>query len=242
MASTLQTSRHQAFGARRAAAPLSFLVATLFVCMPALALKPVVVDGADMFKAETVRKADDAIERIKQQSGTDLMIETYATIPANMRADFEKKGKEQFYADWLRERARALGVNGIFILVTKNPGRLQVGVGNAAISHGVFTVQDREQLRAILTKAFRASDFDAGLTEAIDFVQKQVEHNTGGGGGVAQGGAPAVQPTPGAAPTSPPPRESTPPPSPATAPSGHAPATPATAPASPSDDGGRSDF
>src|SRR5947208_16904020 len=93
----------------------------LATARPALALRPVVLDGADFFKPETIDKADAVIRRIKEATGKDLMVETYATIPEVMHPDYERKGREGFYQDWMAQRARALKVDGVSILITRNP-------------------------------------------------------------------------------------------------------------------------
>lgn len=179
-----------------ALAPLVLLTC----CAPALALlRPTVVDGADLFKQETIDKADEVIRQVKRQFGKDLMIETYKTIPVDQQADFQRKGKEQFYDQWIESRAQALGVNGIMILITKEPGRIQV-VADRATQQKAFSAQDREELKGILANAFRQQQFDEGLTAAVEFVRTRLERNAGGAAAGAgdprdPAGAPATGPS-----------------------------------------------
>ena len=60
-----------------------------------MALRPVVLDGADFFKPETIDKADAIIRQIKSATGKDLMVETYPTIPERMHPDYraERAGR-----------------------------------------------------------------------------------------------------------------------------------------------------
>src|SRR5947208_11273587 len=99
----------------------------LATARPALALRPVVLDGADFFKPETIDKADAIIRQIKSATGKDLMVETYPTIPERMQPDYERKGRDGVFRDWVTERGRALRVDGVLMLISRDPGRLQIG-------------------------------------------------------------------------------------------------------------------
>src|SRR4051794_15508094 len=111
------------------------LLLLLAFARPAMAVRPVVLDGGDFFKLETIDKANAVIRHIKQTSGKDLMVETYATVPDQMRADYERKGRDVFFNDWLVQRALALKVDGLFILISREPGRLQIRAGAGVRAH-----------------------------------------------------------------------------------------------------------
>src|SRR3954464_10050886 len=111
------------------------LLILLASARPAMALRPVVLDGADLFKPDTIDKADAVIQQIKKATGKDLMVEAYPTIPDAMRPDIARKGKERFYFDWMVQRANALKVDGVIILITQEPGRLQIGIGAGVSGH-----------------------------------------------------------------------------------------------------------
>src|SRR5438128_985999 len=111
----------------------SLLIASLLgllACAAARAVEPGVSDSAQFFKAETIDKADAAIKRMKQRFGKDLMIETFRAIPDELQAAYRQKDRHEFYHDWLHNEARALRVNGIMVIVTREPGHLEVGAGN----------------------------------------------------------------------------------------------------------------
>jgi len=201
-----------------------------------MALRPVVLDGADLFRPETIDKADAIIRQIKQSTGKDLMVESYKAIPDTMRPDYERKGRDIFHRDWVRERGRALQVDGVFILITRDPGRLQIGLGAKVVGH-LFTERDRVELQQLMTNLFRQSKFDEGLLAGVEFVQKRIERNASAGGTGAAGGpilppvGPAPAPLPETTPTAVVPA-SAPATQPATLPAATQPATqPATAPA-----------
>ncbi len=187
--------------------PLTLLV-ILIASSTALALRPCVVDGGDVFDPATIARVNETLRAIKTQSGRDLMVETYPAIPEELRQDLERKGENRFYNDWVTQRARALGVNGIFILVSMQPRHLQVGVGKVT-SEKFFGPKDRDELVRRLQTDFKAGQFDKGLVGAVEFAQARLQENaraaqsatqgSGGGsdfgaGGAETGSAPTTRP------------------------------------------------
>ena len=136
-----------------------------------------VFDGGMFFSEEAVSEADDVIRGIRQSFDRDVMVETYAAVPDERKDELARDGRDKFYEDWLNRRARERGVRGVFILMTREPGRVQVGV-DAATRRRIFTVADRETLRDILVSAFRARQFDRGLLDGLRFVGRRMGENT----------------------------------------------------------------
>jgi uncharacterized membrane protein YgcG len=164
----------RSFVARNVA--LAVFASTLLAAAPRAAT-PQVADGAMLFSEEAVSEANDIIRLIRQSYGRDVMVETYPEVPADLKDELQRDGKEQFYADWLERRAAQLGVRGVFILITRQPGRVQVGVDRAT-RRRTFTIQDREALRETLVTAFRARQFDDGLLDGLRLVRRRMEQNT----------------------------------------------------------------
>ena len=65
----------------------------------ALALKPVVVDGADLFRQDTIDEVNGLIRQIKARHGKDLMVETYAKVPEELREPLRRQGRDAFFAE-----------------------------------------------------------------------------------------------------------------------------------------------
>jgi hypothetical protein len=144
---------------------------------PAAAAEPHVFDGGLFFSDEAVSEADDVIRHIKRAYGRDVMVETYPAVPDELKGELARDGKDKFYENWLNRRARQLGVRGVFVLMTREPGRVQVGVDRAT-RRRAFTVADEESLRHILASAFRARQFDRGLLDGLRFVDRRMGENT----------------------------------------------------------------
>ena len=137
-----------------------------------------IVDGGLFFSEEAVSEADDVLRHIKRAYGRDVMVETYPAVPDDLKAELARDGKDKFYENWLNRRARHLGVRGVFILMTREPGRVQVGVDRAT-RRRAFTPADEEALRQIMASAFRAKQFDRGLLDGLRFVGRRMGENSG---------------------------------------------------------------
>jgi hypothetical protein len=135
-----------------------------------------VKDDGGFFKAEAIAKANKGIKEIKNLYKKDLVIESYKGIPADRKDLFEKVGKTRFFDEWARDRARHLEVQGIYILISREPAHLQVEVGNET-QKKAFTLRDRERLVALLVENFKQRKFDEGLLEAVEMVRKTLDTN-----------------------------------------------------------------
>jgi hypothetical protein len=136
-----------------------------------------IADGAAFFSAKAVSEASDIIDSIVSMHDRDVRVETYAQVPEHLRDDLARDGREKFYDDWLNRRARELGVRGIFILITRTPGRIQVGVDKAT-QRRAFPADDRDALREGLATAFRAKRYDQGLLDGLKFLRRRLDENT----------------------------------------------------------------
>ena len=161
------------------AVSLALVVAVLYA-PPARAVDAEVADGAGFFSPEAQSEGREIILAIQSAHDRDVRVETYADVPEPLRARLERDGQDKFYDDWLNRRARALGVRGVFVLVTRTPGRVQVGVDKAT-QRRAFTADDREALRDALTTAFRAGRYDQGLLDGLRFVRRRMDENTSRG-------------------------------------------------------------
>jgi uncharacterized membrane protein YgcG len=139
--------------------------------------QPRVRDDGRVFGEEAVGRAEGVIRDVKERFGKDVVVETYPAVPEAMKGEYDRLGREKFFDAWLGRRARELGVNGVFILIVRQPGRIQVGVGRRTRQF-VFPLADREALREMMAERFRAKDFDRGLVEGLEFIRRRMEENT----------------------------------------------------------------
>jgi uncharacterized membrane protein YgcG len=135
-------------------------------------------DNGEFFSADTVHKALASIAEMRQRYGKDLVIETFKEIPAERKKDYKFEDRNRFFEAWAKERAKALGVDGVYVLACREPAHLHVLVGDEARKKA-FTIDDRNRLRDQLLKAFRERKFDEGLQEAVKLVDARLKANLG---------------------------------------------------------------
>src|SRR3984957_11763208 len=117
----------------------------------AWAVVPEVQDGGGFFKPETIAKVNDILASIGEKHHKDLLIETYATVPADKVESvkaMDKEGRTKFFQEWANSRARRRRVEGVYVLISKTPPHLQIEVGKQTEKEA-FTHKDRDKLREI---------------------------------------------------------------------------------------------
>jgi hypothetical protein len=154
---------------------LSIMTAAL-LAWPGLAqaLTPGVHDEAGFFKPETIDAANKIISDIKQEDKKDLLVETFLQVPKDKEkeaADPDKK--TAFFKGWAVQRARDEQVNGIYVLICKEPPHLQVETGSQ--TRKVFTNEDRDHLDKLLVESFKNKKYDDGLLEGVRYVQSALK-------------------------------------------------------------------
>lgn len=179
----------------------------LALSLPVLAASGV-KDNAGMFSSNAVMEADATIAQIKSKFKDDLLIETFSEVPVQLRANLTDANRNQVYQEWARGRARENQVDGVYVLLTKNPGRLQVEVGNNTAQRE-FTTADRDALTRRMLEGLRANQPDQALLGGVKFVHDTYAANLGSGtgsrtaagaasgaagAGAARTGAPTQQP------------------------------------------------
>ena len=159
------------------------------------ALTAEIRDEAGFFSPEAIQRANAEIKEIKREFKRDLLIETYRGIPADKQEEFKKidrndrKARNQFFENWALSRAKAVDVNGIYIQICKDPGHIQVDVGNQTQKKD-FTLKNRDQLRELLVRRFQEASklkdeaekkkvYDKALLEAVSFVHRTMSENLG---------------------------------------------------------------
>ncbi|MGH7193308.1 MAG: TPM domain-containing protein [Candidatus Saccharimonadales bacterium] len=144
-------------------------------------------DEAHFLKEPTIEHVDDILDEIHTEFHKDLMIETFASIPDDLKPHLQREGKDKFYEHWSVIEGGDLAVNGVTVLITGEPPHLQVAVGMQT-QEKAFTLADRDEMVKSLASAFREKDFDAGILQAAQFVRDRMARNLG------TAAAPATQP------------------------------------------------
>jgi uncharacterized membrane protein YgcG len=141
----------------------------------ALAVAPEVKDEAKFFSADTVKKANHEIREIARKFDKDFLIETVSTVPADQAERVKMmsaEDRERFFENWANDRAEAAVVNGMYLLVCKDPAHLHLVVAGR---HGALDNATRAKIRDQLLAAFRQKKFDEGLMQAIATARERLE-------------------------------------------------------------------
>lgn len=146
----------------------------------ATAAEPKVYDNSKFFSEETVKQADYLLVLIQKDFGKDVVVETFETIPQSLRDQFAKQDRRAFFEDWLRSRAKHYGVNGVFILICRDPGRLELEPGMKT-RQDAFTLTDRDDAVKVIADDFRKKEFDKGLIDGLELINQRMSRNLGTG-------------------------------------------------------------
>jgi hypothetical protein len=149
---------------------------------PALAAAQV-HDGAGIFSPAAVSDANASLGRMDQQFHKQLVIETIPNVPADQRAALQQQGKEAFFDHMKAARANALGVNGVYVLICMDPPFIDDAAGKETVRRGEFTDADLGRLRQAFRTALHDKQYDTGLRDAVDQVQRAYTANIPGAGG-----------------------------------------------------------
>jgi uncharacterized membrane protein YgcG len=171
------------------------LVAPLLFSARVHAAKAEVVDNAGFFSPDAVTKANQQLSDLDDKYARQMRVETYASIPDDLRSQYSPERKAEFFQSWARRQAEKAGISGVMVLVCRNPSTLQVEIGRDTERAGVFTQADRKKMTDLLATAFRAKNFDQGLTQTIDYFRARLEAHQNAGD-AKQAPPPAAAQTP----------------------------------------------
>jgi hypothetical protein len=130
-------------------------------------------DESKFFSSEAVQQANQEIAEIAHRYGRDLLIETYPTVPADDADRVKSMSREErlaYFRDWARKRTQAEHLNGVMILICRNPSILYVNVSPSAAR--VVTADEEKAIHGALLTAFKDNKYDDGLTEAVRLVRQ----------------------------------------------------------------------
>jgi len=105
-------------------------------------------DPAGFFSENAKSEANRRILDIEKRFKHDLVIETFSSIPDDVKKGVDLKDKpaaNRMYDQWARKQASSLRVNGVYILLSKDPAHLQIEVGNET-QKKIFSLLDRDNL------------------------------------------------------------------------------------------------
>ena len=151
---------------------LGIVVAMLLGSSVARASGGAIRDNAAFFSEPAKIEATRNISEIEKRYKKDLVIETFKTIPAEIKQGVnltDKAAVNRMFEQWTVKQARQQKVNGIYILLSQEPAHLQIVVGNDT-QNKAFTLMDRDNLTTTMLSNLRKKQNDEALLGGVNFV------------------------------------------------------------------------
>ncbi len=151
---------------------LPALAATLLLGTAGTRAAGGIQDEGALFSDFAKVNATGTIQDVVTKLHKDIAVQTFATVPEDMKAAILQSGKpatNRGFSQWAEQLARAKKVNGVFILLVKQPAHLQVVVGNDT-QQQAFTLTDRATLVQRMIEQLRNKKNDEALIEGVNFI------------------------------------------------------------------------
>src|SRR5260370_29386294 len=143
-------------------------------------------DDAGLFSAAAKDKANAEIDDIKRQFKRDFLVET---VGEKKFAGEDAKAVNTAVNKWAAEKFKNQAINGIYLVVVKDPGKFRVVVGPNTMQSGLFIKSNRDELVKISGSKIK-EDPDGALQQATAYVHRTLSQNSRTSQAVAPAGAP----------------------------------------------------
>jgi hypothetical protein len=139
-----------------------------------------IIDSAGFFSDAAKQEAAKLITDAARESRKDLCIESLKELPKEIQSAVgsqNKAGADRLYEQFTVKQAAKNKVNGVYILLVRQPAHLHVVVGDET-AHRVFTMRDKEALLDLMLGHLRKKEFDEALLKGSRFVTATMKANT----------------------------------------------------------------
>lgn len=133
-------------------------------------------DDANFFGADAAQKANKELRELSKKVGKDIVVETFPSVPGEQKekvAAMSKEERNAFFQKWAHDRMQAEKINGVYILICKQPSNLQVRASESV--QGKFNNEAVNELVKQLLKDFGEKKYDEGLENAIKYIRRKFE-------------------------------------------------------------------
>jgi len=147
-------------------------------------------DASGFFSDKGIAQAKEAMEKTLFSGGLVMTVDVLARPPQGREVPTDEKQRGKFFLDLARDLATADKARGIYILVCRSPGYVQVIADKATRERG-FSLDDERKVRDILLEGFRAASKlekespqqaveqrDKALLSAVQFVVEDLRNTS----------------------------------------------------------------
>jgi hypothetical protein len=163
----------------------AILVGGLLTGPPATAKEtaPTIQDDARLFSKRAREEANTIMAEIKRLYKKDLLIETVAKAPEDIKKLKTAAERRKFFVNLARKHAKNAKVNGVYVLITKSPGYV-VPVAGQQTQKKAFTTANLLKLGNDFYKALKEAKGDENkrdeaLLTAVKYVRDTMKSNLG---------------------------------------------------------------
>ena len=156
---------------------LSLAVALLLGSVVARAERGAIVDGGGFFSDAAKAEANRQLLELDARFKKEVVIETFKAIPAEVSQGVnlqDRAAVKRMFEAWTLRQARQQRVNGIYILLSKEPAHLQVVIGNET-QRTLFTTKDRAVLLEVMLGKLRAKQPDDALLQGVSVIDSAMK-------------------------------------------------------------------
>ena len=139
-----------------------------------------VLDNGAFFSEQAKSDAAKVIGEMERTLHEDLAIETFKEIPADLKAGVNVQDKTalgHLFEQWASRQFKQKGINGVYVLIVKEPAHLQISVGNNT-QRQAFTLKDRDALSSLMRAKLHARQNDEALRDGANFVFATMKSHT----------------------------------------------------------------
>jgi len=139
-------------------------------------------DGAGLFNAKTIAQVDQELREIGKVYRRDVVIETIKELPAKQRNLLDRahsaKQAARLFGEWATEKARALGMDGVYILISTIPGYKHVQVTVWPDEQPLpLRWRDRDQVRRCFVEVESHKGANKALTDMVEELRDCLSKN-----------------------------------------------------------------
>jgi hypothetical protein len=151
---------------------------------PKVDARLIVEDGGNLFSREAIAKAKSILAEASDVHSREMYVVTFKDLPEAKWKQFEKvesaADRKRFFTDWAKDEARDDRARGVFVLISRKPGHIEI-LSDRALRDKGFSTRDEEQVLKMLLDKFKdaagkqddeqTNIRDKGLINAAEFVR-----------------------------------------------------------------------
>jgi uncharacterized membrane protein YgcG len=138
---------------------------------------PPVKDDGKFFSKEALDKANKKIREIYEKYRKDVVVETITSLTPEQEKKLKEADNEaKFFNRQAVDRERELGINGVYIHISRKPRYLRVHM-DPLTQKTTFKAANRDEVYKVIASQFRDGEFDKGLLDGLDAIEAAFKAN-----------------------------------------------------------------